>query len=414
MRISNDMNPIRPANLEKERVHIHQRTLHVAQSRLRNLHDALKRWYNDPQFDQEHNYSLTKAPYRCCQCDGAQWGDASVDSREPCLTCGHEYCAACPENNPSPHDSAAYLELRLRPLKMNHEPDSLNFMGEKSPAHVLLGTGVRTRLQKITRSLSRGIEADCYALSNSERQPERGSALLRDGSGRRYCLDPYPSAQSPHNSMISLTNAIANNMIEGVRKYELACLLVQSFLQLYKSPWLGKNWPRDLYLRRPRHDSSKIELYIVTKLDAAISAGNEEPESAHLKDSAVRRYEDLFKLGIVLIELWLQIPKEVEVNKEEHIGWLVPIPEGQYCSASKACDELASVSSDSFVKAVRQCIECNFVGSDEDLRDPNFEEDIYHGVYVPLNHIYDGLTAGSGSAAGIDASGRDERSMNME
>ena len=411
-----DMNVIRPVSLDDEKVRIHQNPIHIAQSRLRQLHDALKRRYNDPKFDQEHNYSLTKAPYRCCKCDSAQWGAPSVDSCEPCLTCGFEYCAACPENKPSPHESAVYLELQLRPLKIHQEPSSLVFMSEKSPAHVLLGTGVRTRLQNIDW-LSRGIEANCYVWSNSDRQPEADSTILRDGSDHRYCLDPYPSGQSPHNSMISLKNAIANSMIEGVRKYELACLLVQSFLQLYKSPWLGKNWPRDLYFQQPRYDSSETlgKLYIVTKLDAAISAGHEEPESAHIKDSAVRRHEDLFKLGVVLIELWHQIPKEVEINKEELLEMpdmldYVPIPEEQYRSASKACDELASLSSDSFVKAVRQCIECNFVGSDEDLRDPNFEEDIYHGVYVPLYHTYDELTAGSGTAAGS----RDERSMNME
>jgi hypothetical protein len=94
-----------------------------------------------------------------------------------------------------------------------------------------------------------------------------------------------------------------------------------------------------------RHNPDKIKLYIATPMDASLSRRGERPDNISLDHRMSRRYEDLYRLGIMLIELWCQIPKDVEKNanrpsKIPEMLTLISIGVDDYLAVSHACSEL--------------------------------------------------------------------------
>lgn len=256
----------------------------------------------------------------------------------------------------------------------------------------LSGATISGRRRRASTATRRKIEKLCQTLVQADRNlcsPQ----ILFDGG----CLWHVTSKQSSRRSTRTLSvkgNAVDTSLaslLRGERRFRpkekriLSVILANSLLHFCESPWLSKEWSKehisffsfsekgDLDMRRP---------YLSTDFETMV------PEDEVDAMFRIHPNPSVLALGILLLEIELDLPIEDERNVEDHDEDGKPNVNTDYFAAVRLFE---SNKSDDIYRnhrqAVSACLDCNFYDEDlmePSLDDPSFRQAVYDNIVRPL------------------------------
>ncbi|KAF2122662.1 hypothetical protein BDV96DRAFT_639235 [Lophiotrema nucula] len=235
----------------------------------------------------------------------------------------------------------------------------------------------------------------CKAIARLQ-QPQRDLCIgyLLDGLQRKhgiYLLDS-PLSHQHQWSVYSLKDVLSkspkvNKRLTQYDKLRVAIDLASSVLQLYKTPWLDKEWTKDdvFFIHRPGAPPTSIyeHPFVCQKFKSSAVDDSNQNLSAQRQSFRVIRNQTLYTLGTMLIELWygrsieeLQEPSDLDCQGTPGVAW---------CTAERLVEhELEFEAGTRYSDAVRRCIRCDFDRKDLSLDNESFQHAVYDGVVAPL------------------------------
>ena len=217
-------------------------------------------------------------------------------------------------------------------------------------------------------------------------------AMAEDSNGQRLPLAKIlsPLAQQGRRG------SSGQQSISRSTRVRLAVILSSTMLQLHSTPWLDSSWTKDQiwcaeadtiiqgrrpYLRRKFWSENASSSSISSIPNMADTA-----ESGHTSSLPWMPNEDVYNLGIILIEL--AFAKNMDEIAIDVLGDVVYDNNIELRTVVKVLSTrmIATMVDSRYHRAVYSCIYCNFDLSDEKMKfeDEQFQENILNKIVRPL------------------------------
>lgn len=225
------------------------------------------------------------------------------------------------------------------------------------------------------------------SLLRAKRNP-REVTCLPIAQNALICPLKGPSANHRSRDVVSLSTVLNATALTREKRLLLGVILSSSILQLYQTSWLGNNWDINSVLFVIGHKRTMYDNPFVTWDSTDHLQG---PDMASPVARTIRNWP-LFRLGVVLIELWYGKPLD-EITKPDgsQINMSIPSPILDWHRADCLVDELYMEAGKKYSDAVRRCIRCSFDTRVTSLDDPAFQKAVYEGVVAQLKENLDFL-----------------------
>ena len=173
----------------------------------------------------------------------------------------------------------------------------------------------------------------------------------------------------------------ARTIYKGDR-LRIALTVASSVLQLYKTPWLRKDWNKHDILIDESGDTYGDQAYVSGAFSTAATA-RQEGQRQMMYDLV--RNETLFSLGILLIELCLGQSFESLRSPEDPLNaQKTPDIFTDWSAANRLLGSVYGEAGARYGDATRRCIRCEFDERETTLDNENLRQKFYDGVIIPL------------------------------
>lgn len=213
-----------------------------------------------------------------------------------------------------------------------------------------------------------------------------------------------PVKTLPLKSLLPPQKFLPHLELSRKQRFGIAAAMAWAVLYLCGSPWLSEAWDRDevhVFL-----ESSATGRELLAKnpcISYLFSSGATVPAlpavaPADRFHSNQIRNKTLFALGILLIELCINIPFE-EFRQQSQTGNTQTAVTDDYEIAVMKTNEVYLDAGDSYGYAVQRCLRCEFPGRDitKNFDFSQFRRHFYNGVVAPVQATFSRLPASCSS-----------------
>jgi len=160
--------------------------------------------------------------------------------------------------------------------------------------------------------------------------------------------------------------------------------MASSVLQLNGTPWLPRKWDtRDILILKD-HSGDFLPAAYVSRTFAP-----DQDTAAHVRRNIYTRNEQVFALGVALIELAYGSPLLSFIIAEDLDECGEVIPSTELSIANRLADRIGTREPENYANAVLRCIWCSFDTAKSDFDDSQFREKFFDGVVTPLQANWD-------------------------
>lgn len=171
----------------------------------------------------------------------------------------------------------------------------------------------------------------------------------------------------------------------------IAVNLAWGIVQYGDTPWLDGNWSlKDVFLfRRPQDSATTIGKHLFVCRKASTTEVEEPHHQIESSQTSSIRNQALFRLGVVLIELWHG--RSIDEISVSNLG---PVIQNESDPNAKTVSEYVKLrlsarylyedAGPEYADAVHRCLRCDFTPEQTNLDDEEFRYAVIQGVVAPL------------------------------